>query len=230
MIGPLPTAIATPDPSFLDGQVEVADGVALADGVVLNAAPGCRLILAPGVCLGSGVIIQAHGGHLVIEPGAVLGSGVLVVGAGRIGPNACIGADSTLINPDVLASQVVPANALWGDPIRLQGANPAESSQAQDQQRSTPEPQPLSSVSGSEEALPPESTDTSEMASSLPSDSSHAETEASDTADLIADADTATPNGTHPSPVHGQKQVQQLIATLFPHRQLLNGVSAKDKP
>ncbi|NJL48492.1 MAG: hypothetical protein HC929_14700 [Leptolyngbyaceae cyanobacterium SM2_5_2] len=30
--------------------------------------------------------------------------------------------------------------------------------------------------------------------------------------------------------VYGQKQVQQLLDTLFPHRQSLNGVASENKP
>jgi carbon dioxide concentrating mechanism protein CcmN len=171
MIGPLPTVIANSDAPAVEGQVEVAEGVALAASVVLDAAPGCRLVLAPGVCVGSGVIIQAIRGDLVIEPGVVLGSGVLVFGPGRIGQNACIGAESTLINPAIPSGQVVPSNSLIGDPSQAARHGTA--------------PNPVV-VEQTEQADSPNTT-----------------------------------NGTRP-PAHGQKQVQDLLAKLFPHRQPLN--------
>lgn len=241
MIGSLPTAITAPDTAFLDGQVEVADGVALSPGVVLKAAPGCRLIVAPGVCLGHGVIVQACRGNLVIEPGAVLGSGVLVVGRGHIGSNACIGADSTLINPSVLARQVVPPNALLGDPSPRQSICETSTSH-NDPQLPTPEQLPSSAVPHPAEPPQPQGSDAvvpSEPINPQRPESSNGETPAStDTANFTtADGlDDVKPEassngaGASPAPVHGQKQVQQLIATLFPHRQPLNGVSAKDKP
>lgn len=241
MVGSLPTAIAAPDDSFLAGQVEVADGVALADDVVLDAAPGCRLVLAPGVCLGSGVIIQAIRGDLVVEPGAVLGSGVLVVGTGRIGQNACIGAESTLVNPAIQTGQVVAPRSLLGDPSRSQVARPDSTCASDFAPTGEPPPQPLTAVR--DEVIAPPS---GPLNGQGPSPS---EAEAEATAEAVTEPPTADSptlptaseiasqpaTGAVQPPAHGQKQVQQLIATLFPHRQPLNGVSPngvspEDKP
>ncbi len=215
MIGPLPTAIANPDAPDGEGQVEVAEGVALSHCVVLDAAQGCRLVLAPGVCVGSGVIIQAVRGDVVIEPGAVLGSGVLIFGTGRIGRNACIGAESTLINPAIASGQVVPPNSLIGDPSQSSAngtaPNPAVFEQAALIQDVSVQDVPV------QEVLSPEEQGGGEVGSGLEQ----------------ANSPNAT-NGTRP-PAHGQKQVQDLLAKLFPHRQPLNGVtsggvSPGDKP
>ncbi len=164
------------------GQVVVAPGVAQANNVILGAAPGCRLVVSTGVCLGSDVIIQATRGDLIIEPGANLGSGVLVVGRGRIGQHACVGANSTLIDPTLKTGQVVPPNALVGDLSR--------------------------STDGAEDATP-----------SVP----HHQP--------AADSHSSLPPASAPSAnVYGQKQVHQLLNTLFPHRQALNGVTPENKP
>jgi carbon dioxide concentrating mechanism protein CcmN len=167
------------------GQVMVAAGVAQASNVILGAAPGCRLVISAGVCLGSDVIVQASRGDLVIEPGANLGSGVLVVGRGRIGPHACIGANSTLIDPNLKTGQVIPPNSLVGDPHH---SSDSGSGTAQREH-------PLA-VAFSSPAAPP----------------------------LSASPTAPT------SYVYGQKQVQQLLETLFPHRQALNGVAPENKP
>ena len=105
---------------YVYGDVNIAPGVAMAEGVLLGAEPGCRLVISAGVCLGADVVIRVSRGTLVIEPGANLGSGVLVVGTGRIGHHACIGANSTVINPNVEAHGVVAPKALLGDPTQLQ--------------------------------------------------------------------------------------------------------------
>lgn len=258
MLGPLPTAIANPDAPALEGQVDVAEGVALADGVVLDAAPGCRLVLAPGVCVGSGVIIQAVRGDLIIEPGAVLGSGVLIFGTGRIGQNVCIGAESTLINPVLSSGQVVPPNSLIGDPSQSSGdgtvPNPVVVEQGvfvQAAFKSGVSVQEVSSQEASsqetfiqetlvqetsvQEALPEDSPGNPAEAAPQ-SSANHAETEAVTGEALETEqADSPnTTNGTRP-PAHGQTQVQELLAKLFPHRQPLNGVtsggvSPEDRP
>jgi len=106
----------------------------MAEGVLLGAEPGCRLVISAGVCLGADVIIRVSRGTLVVEPGASLGSGVLVVGPGRIGHHACIGANSTVINPNVEAHMVVAPKALLGDPPQL----PTSSTPGQYSSLSTP--------------------------------------------------------------------------------------------
>jgi carbon dioxide concentrating mechanism protein CcmN len=98
------------------GRVDLATSGTISPDAILGADPGCRLVIGPGVCLGSGVLIRASQGDLVIDTGASLGMGVLVVGRGRIGRYACIGANSTLINPEVADRQVLAPDTLLGDP------------------------------------------------------------------------------------------------------------------
>ncbi|MEB3289176.1 MAG: hypothetical protein VKI82_04625 [Leptolyngbya sp.] len=219
--------------------------MALADDAVLDAAPGCRLVLAPGVCVGSGVIIQAIRGDVIIEPGAVLGSGVLIVGTGRIGQNACIGAESTLINPALPSGQVVPPHSLIGDPSQSSGngATPDPVTfksgvfvQAAFQSEVLVQEVPSQQVPSQAACIPETFVQETSVQETLPEDppenladaapppsANLAETEAVTGENL----DTAQPdspnatNGTRP-PAHGQKQVQDLLAKLFPHRQPLN--------
>ncbi|MEB3251238.1 MAG: hypothetical protein VKO01_03755 [Cyanobacteriota bacterium] len=143
------------------GRVDLATSGTISPDAILGADPGCRLVIGPGVCLGSGVLIRASQGDLVIDAGASLGMGVLVVGRGRIGRYACIGANSTLINPEVADRQVLAPGTLWGDPSV-----------------------PQSSVTSNGPGTDPES----------------------------------VVSGDRPY-VYGKRQVQQLLATLFPQRQ-----------
>ena len=94
------------------GDVSVAEGAAIAPGVVLQASAGSRIVIASGACLAGGVCIQSRKGVLTIGPGANLGANVLIVGKGEIGANACISPGSTVINPQISAEQIVPPNAL----------------------------------------------------------------------------------------------------------------------
>ncbi len=110
------TPRSSPKPDHCYGQVDLAASGAIAPDAILGADPGCRLVIGPGVCLGSGVLVRASHGDLVIEAGASLGLGVVVVGRGRIGRNACVGSNSTLINPEVADRQVLAPDTLLGDP------------------------------------------------------------------------------------------------------------------
>jgi carbon dioxide concentrating mechanism protein CcmN len=104
---------------YRGGDVVIDPSAAIAPGTVLQALPPSSIRIEAGVCLGAGVVIQARGGALVVEAGASLGTSVLLVGAGKIGRNACIGPSSTLINPIIEAGVVIAPGSLWGDASRL---------------------------------------------------------------------------------------------------------------
>lgn len=94
------------------GDVTVANSAVIAPGVVLQASPGSRIVVADGACLAGGVCIQARQGVLTIGAGANLGANVLIVGNGIVGENACISPGSTLMNPQVSASSLIPPGSL----------------------------------------------------------------------------------------------------------------------
>jgi carbon dioxide concentrating mechanism protein CcmN len=100
---------------YVEGDVSIDASAAIAAGVILRADPDSKIIIAAGVCIGIGSILHAHQGTLEVEPGANLGAGVLVVGKGKIGTNACIGATTTIWNDSIEPWQVVPPGSLVGD-------------------------------------------------------------------------------------------------------------------
>ena len=177
---------------YVGANVEVGPEVVIAAGTVLEAAPGSRLIIEAGVCIGAGVVIQAYGGDLRLATGANVGQAVLLLGTGTIGAHACIGAESTLINPAVAAAAVVSARSLIGDRSAEQPANPAETNghapSAASQNGSTPtptaDPKPAAANNG----------------------------QVAHNGHGLATYD----------PVYGREQVRQLMKTLFPHRDALN--------
>lgn len=188
---------------YLGNNVEVAPDVVIAPGAVLDAAPGSRLVIEAGACIGSGVVIQVYGGDLTLGSGVNVGKEVLLVGTGQIGARACIGAESTLMNPQVAADAVVSARSLIGDNGRLSqassnsGRHPDVTSQ--NGQGFAPEPQTASE--GDLEGKP----------DANKGESNH-QGEAADTGTLSA-----------ANMVYGREQVMQLVKTLFPHRDMLNG-------
>jgi carbon dioxide concentrating mechanism protein CcmN len=105
-------------PVNLYGPVSIDPTAVVAPGVLLQAEANSRIVIGPGVCIGAGTIIQAAGGLLEIGAGACLGREVLVVGRGWIGANACIGAATTTIDPQIPEGAVVAPYSVVGDRSR----------------------------------------------------------------------------------------------------------------
>jgi carbon dioxide concentrating mechanism protein CcmN len=105
-------------PVHLDGNVTIDPSAAIAPGVLLQAEPNSRITIGAGVCIGAGSIVHASGGNIDIGTGACLGRGVLIIGSGSIAPNACIGAGTTIIDPQIEDGAVIPPHSLLGDRSR----------------------------------------------------------------------------------------------------------------
>ena len=103
---------------FVSGEVVIHPTAAIASGVLLQADPGCKVVIEAGVCVGSGSILHANQGDLVLESGVILGSGVLIVGSSTIGENACVGSLTTILGCSVEARQFIPAESVLGDRSR----------------------------------------------------------------------------------------------------------------
>lgn len=104
--------------SYVSGDVTIDPSAIIGPGVLLAAEPNSRIVIAAGVCIGMGTIIHAQEGSLEVESGAVLGAGVLVVGAGKIGANACVGSCTTLLYSSIESKQVISSGSLIGDKSR----------------------------------------------------------------------------------------------------------------
>jgi carbon dioxide concentrating mechanism protein CcmN len=112
--------------TFYSGEVIIHASAVIAPGVIMQAAPNSKIIIGSGVCIGMGSILQVDTGTLEIESGANLGAGFLMVGAGKIGTNACIGSATTVFRSSVKPGEVVPAGSVIGDSSRTVGASPQE--------------------------------------------------------------------------------------------------------
>ncbi len=105
-------------PVHLDGNVSIDPTAAIAPGVLLQAEENSRITIGAGVCIGAGTIVHASGGDIDIGAGVCIGRGVLIVGTGSIDRNVCIGAGSTVINPQIEDGDVVPTHSILGDSSR----------------------------------------------------------------------------------------------------------------
>ncbi|MBV6624479.1 MAG: transferase [Rivularia sp. (in: Bacteria)] len=104
--------------TFFSGEVIIHASAVIAPGVIMQAAPDSKIIIGSGVCIGMGSILQVDTGILEIESGANLGAGFLMVGAGKIGANACIGSATTVFRACVKPGEVVPPGSIVGDSSR----------------------------------------------------------------------------------------------------------------
>ncbi len=168
-------------------------------------------------------MVQASHGDLVIELGASLGSGVLVVGHGSIGQHTCIGANSTIINPKLGASQAIAPGSLLGDPT--------QTSSAQEPASNGFTPSTSNHIYGT--------TGNPGITGNPVSGSGHAAVGSVQNGSIpngIAQNGNTQNGGGHSvvekngSSVYGKTQVNRLLATLFPQRHSLNGASSEDRP
>lgn len=211
--------------AFVSGDVTIDPSVAIATGAILQADPESQIVIATGVCIGMGAIIHARRGRIEIEAGASIGAGVLVVGHGTIGSKACIGAETTLLNPAIATRQVVPAGTLIGDESRSvtlasdseaqsnpdEGETQVKTSSTDDREVKT------SSTEGGEDSPTEEPSPVVPETPSTPDDSTS-----------VTPSVAKSPN----SPatiVYGQVHLNHLLNTLLPHRKSLNNSKPADR-
>ncbi len=100
------------------GNVSIDRSAVIAPGVLLLAEGNNRIEIAAGVCIGAGSIVRAHDGDVTIGAGVCIGREVLIIGSGSIARDACIGAGTTAIDPQIEEGAVVPPHSLLGDRSR----------------------------------------------------------------------------------------------------------------
>lgn len=229
--------------SLMSGDVNIHETAVIAPGVILQAAANSKIIIGPGVCIGMGSILQVNEGILEIEAGANLGAGFLMVGQGKIGANACIGAATTVFNYSVAPGQVIASGSILGDTSRQVVEASAEEPDPSNSQPEKPEKQEqvISSTQLSVAAFlefkhqstpvsPPSPTPKSQSPpveeTAVVSDSTSEETTLPESTEECSDhlkpseSNLETHNifGTQ---IYGQGSINRLLSTLFPHRQSL---------
>ncbi|MFM5999817.1 MAG: transferase [Dolichospermum sp.] len=225
------------------GDVIIHPSAVLAPGIILQAATNSRIVIGAGVCLGMGSILQVSEGILEIEAGANLGAGFLMVGQGKIGANACIGAATTVFNYSVAPGQVIASGSILGDTSRQVVEASAEEPESSNSQPQNPEKQE-SVISASQLSVaaflefkhqstpvsPPSPTPKSQSPpveeTAVVTDSTSEETTLPESTEEYSDhLKTSESNlETHNifgTQIYGQGSINRLLSTLFPHRQSL---------
>lgn len=189
---------------YVEGNVSIDASAAIAAGVILRANLDSKIIIAAGVCIGTGSILHAYQGTLEIEAGANLGAGVLVVGKGKIGANACIGAIATIWNADLEPYQIVPAGSVVGD----KGRQMADASSISTSPSSW---DTLDTLSESTSTTGQES-----LNGQVAYNSTVVSTDTTDD-DSLNESQTESPSSDAGKSVYGQGNLDRLLKTLFPY-------------
>lgn len=202
-----------------NGDVTIHPNAAIAPGVILQAAPNSRIIIAEGVCVGMGAVLNAYEGTIEIDHGATLGAGVLVVGCGKIGSRACVGASTTIFNQSIAPWQVVPAGSLIGDSSRSveksSVCDPMNEPQADPKPEATPV-SPAESAATSPEPEPQELPDLWEEPVAK---------EPVPAASESVSEKIAEPKENRDTTVYGQVYVNRILFTIFPQNRPSNSES-----
>ena len=234
----------------ISGEVSIHQTAVIAPGVILQAAPNSKIIIAAGVCIGMGSILQAARGMIVIGAGANLGAGFLMVGAGTIGENACVGAASTVFNSSVAPGEIVAPGSILGVPNPIKEVPSPEVNSNTQQLNSTTNPESVSSPSGNAESMngrvntknpsenlssqSPETSQQKELKTPSPEENQLENNEPDKTEKSSPGSQPNAPATESPgnfgAHIYGQTNINRLLITLFPHRQPLNQPESDDSP
>jgi carbon dioxide concentrating mechanism protein CcmN len=232
---------------YISGEVNIHKSAVLAPGVILQAAANSKIIIGPGVCIGMGSILQVNEGILEVEAGANLGAGFLMVGPGKIGANACIGAATTVFNSSVAPEQVIPSGSVLGDNSRQIDQNlQEEPTSTNTTSTNPPEQQPekkvitttqfsaaafidfkqqstsLSPPSPTPKSQSPPVVETPLVTDSIPTETTLPGSPETNSQESEPSPANTEPNNTFGTQIYGQGSINRLLITLFPHRQSLS--------
>ena len=198
----------------ISGDVEVHPTASLAQGVILQAAPDCKIVISADVCIGMGAIINASEGSIEIGSGAILGSGVLIIGASKIGSNCCIGTSSTIFQEDIDAMTVIEPGSILGDRSRKPGKDDAaKENKSGKKSKRNQEKKKQNKVKTKFENVHSSSKQRENFYSTSPPVSTPTPVETS----------VELPIEHQKEPVVGQLYINELLITLFPHSKKPNG-------
>jgi carbon dioxide concentrating mechanism protein CcmN len=213
------------------GDVSIDDSAIVADGVILNATEGSKIIIHAGVCLGMGCIITAFPATTIeIKANAILGAGCLVFGACVIGNQVSLGSAVTIYNTDIEPLSVIPSGTVRGDRSRSVtiDSEPVAKKQVDQETKShtTSSKEELSDAAKREKHInsyknlhkPSNMTPTQEQ---IPADSqgnTNQDQNLDNTLQINTDDDPWNIKSDSPKQVVGQVYINKLLLTLFPEK------------
>ena len=207
----------------ISGDVEIHPTASLAPGVILQAAPDCRIAIGADACIGMGVIINASQGSVDIGSGAIVGSGVLIIGACKIGNNACIGTAVTIFQTDVEPMTVIEPGSVLGDSSRKLKIESQPEEDVEDIWSEAPESRTEAVSSNGKVHSNSNSTDLQNGNSKTTPPTVETSDLGNSTSQASVEETIVKPENNKPKdPVVGQVYINQLLVTLFPNNKDLN--------
>lgn len=236
----------------VSGDVTIHPNVAIAPGVLIQADPDSQIVIESGTCIGMGTIIHASQGVIEIKSGVTIGTGVLIVGAVKIGANACVGSMTTVFNQSIPSADLIIAGSLLAEsnsrpdpkvkapsqplnqisiqiPTQIaEQINPQTETQFTESQ--SPPPQPIQTqIQTTNQPLPEfehnqyQEPQGYKTTLVIESSSEVQVIESSPDRSETSIVIKESIKGTESSPqVYGQENLNRLLAKLLPHRQSLN--------
>ena len=210
----------------ISGDVEIHPTASLAPGVILQAAPNCRIEIGADVCIGMGVIVNAGQGSVEIGSGAILGSGVLIIGSCKIGNNACLGTAVTVFQTDVNAMTVIEPGSILGDNSRKLKLEAPTEEKSPDIKNSSSEPSQVKSSQNGKGKVKPNAVSnhnfsTSKTTIENPQPKQNSTSTSTQTTSVPSDPKNKK------DAVVGQVYINQLLVTLFPNNKEFNSDNRK---
>lgn len=218
----------------LHGDVEIHPTASIAPGVILQAAPNSRIVIGADVCVGMGTILHAYQGSIEIESGATLGSGVLVLGESKIGSNACVGTATTIFQASVSAMSVVNPGSIIGDVSRQVDLTATQQHETREQKSDRASKKNNSfgagspSTNGNQPSKRQNNSVDKESLSNKNTSSSEGQNPTGADTDIEVETVKSNPEKKKDSVV-GQVYINQLLVTLFPHKQKLDSNSVNNQ-
>lgn len=199
----------------ISGDVEVHPTASLAQGVILQAAPNCKIVIGADACIGMGVIINAAQGLVEIGSGAILGAGVLIIGASKIGSNCCIGTSSTIIQTDIVSMAVIEPGSIMGDDSRK--VEPAKDTQPKSKSNNGKNDSQASNNFARGQGFG----NKNNRATDNKTNYNTVQNKANSPPPTVTQVDTQvnkSSSSLQKKPVVGQVYINELLVTLFPHK------------
>lgn len=214
----------------ISGDVEIHPSATLAPGVILYAAAGSRIEIGADVCLGMGVIIHACEGLVAIQQGAVLGPGVLIVGQAEIGQNACVGSVTTIFYASVEPLAMISAGSVLGDKSR-----PGEIKSENSEDLTISRSKEVNKNNAPDNNLPEDLWDDSKPGSNGNQPSPLTSEQKTNSSTKLKQpknkTETLEVQITPPAnniPIAGKVYINELLLTLFPHKQSEEDLNKND--
>ncbi|MGF1541257.1 MAG: hypothetical protein ACFCU5_12535 [Pleurocapsa sp.] len=212
---------------IIHGDVEIHPTASLAPGVILQAAAHHKIFIGANVCVGMGVILNARKGSIRVENGVTLGSGVLIIGESIIGNNACVGTATTIFQASVAPMTVINPGSIIGDISRqlptqekTQNTTTEKVDNSVFNNKSNGVNSSKSSTSSIDDQVKTNEVKLANSSSNVKANSS-VELETEQNKDEVEKQQGS---------VVGQAYINQLLITLFPHKQSFDSNSKNTTP